>query len=605
MSKLITNNLKLFNVDNFIESFSEPNYNLYYYFLAKPTPYPVDGTPPTLTDNAQSVQIDPYDNMICGKRITSSDVAQMVPRKNWTAGRVYTPYSHDLVDIYETDFYVVAPESGSYHVFKCVDNNRGSNSTVSPLLSQTSADDDSYFTADGYQWKYMYSITSNQFAKFATNDYIPVYVNANVVGNAVSGSIQSILVANVGSGYASYCNGFFQEVRVGGNPLIYQIDSATASANANFYINSAIKITAGPGSGQQKVITGYTVAGSVKRVIIDSQFSTAVTTSSKYEITPLVQIIGDGTGAQARAIVNASSNTIQSIEVVSRGQGYTYANAVITGNTGVINVSTGTAITATSATGKIIISPKGGHGSNAAAELGARYVGMSTEFDSTLSGGKVVDSNDFRIVGVIKDPLFANVVLSISGGTGTFVDAEVVKQSQANGTFTAYGVVTFANSSVVRLSNAYGIFLTGNSTVNILTGNTSGYTAVCDTATQPSTYFDQTYKLVGTMSYSEFQEDELITQSSTTGNGFFYSQSGTGGNARTVRLVNKRGTFNQSDITTTYSITGSSSLATMDVSALADADLVHGTGDVIYVENFAPVQKTAGQTETIKLILKF
>jgi len=78
---------------------------------------------------------------------------------------------------------------------------------------------------------------------------------------------------------------------------------------------------------------------------------------------------------------------------------------VITGNTGIINVSTGSTTT-NSATAKAIISPKGGHGSNAAAELGSRYVGLSTEFDSTLSGGKVVDENDFRVVGCYKGSAF-------------------------------------------------------------------------------------------------------------------------------------------------------------------------------------------------------
>lgn len=767
MSKLITNNLKLFNVDNFIESFVEPNYNIYYYFLANPRPFAQDSTPPTLYSNPQTIEIDTYDNMICGKRITSSDVARMTLRKNWTSGVVYTPYAHDAQNLETADYYVVHPESGSYHVFKCIDNNNGANSTSAPLLSQTSADDDFYFTSDGYQWKYMYSITSTEFDKFATSSYMPVFVNANVVGNAVSGSIQSIQVVNKGSGYASYCNGFFQEVRVGGNPLVYALDSSTASSNSNFYINSAIKISSGPGSGQQRVITGYTVSGSTRRVIVDTPFSTAPTTSSKYEISPLVQVSGDGSGATARAVVNASSNTIQSVEIVDRGEGYTYATVTITGNTGVINVSSNSTTTNT-ATAKVIISPKGGHGSNAAAELNSRYVGISSEFDSTLSGDKVVDENDFRVVGILKDPLFANVVLDISSGTGEFEDGEVVYQSQgapiagivitnpgsgyssnatvtitgsssvsavanassnssgrisqinisntgqgyispsitisapaaqtfnsntsvsntddfitiSNNVFqnndtvkylvavgntavsglsnnttyyvvqanstgiklssslngsainltagasetghsltgntatavavvdtnkitTAYGIVTFANSSVVKMTNAYGIFVTGNSTTSVLTGNTSGYTATCDSVTQPSTYFDQTYKVLGTMEASEFQEDELITQPTTTGNGYFYSQSGAGANTRTVRLVNKRGTINQSDLSVDYTIEGSTSAARMQVSSLVGSDLVHGTGDVIYIENFSPVNKNTGQTETIKLILKF
>jgi hypothetical protein len=765
MSKLITNNIKLFNVDQFIESFSEPNFNIYYYFVGNPIPFANDNIPPTLNDNVQTTFVDPYDNMIYGKRITSSDIVQMAPRHDWVANTVYTKYTHDDENIMQSNFYVLSDETSFYSVFKCLDNNGGVPSSYRPRLSETSADDDFYFTtSDGYQWKYMYSITPTQFTNFATASHIPVFVNSNVVGNSVIGSIDNIEVVLGGSGYASYANGNFQEVRVAGNPLIYAIDPSTASSNANFYINSALKVTNGTGSGQQRYITGYTVAGSTRRVFIDSPFDTNPTTSSTYEITPLVSIDGDGTGAQARALVNTSSNSIYSIEIVQRGSGYTYAAVTVTGNTGIINVSTGTAITANSATAKVIISPKGGHGSNAAAELGARFVGISTVFDSSLSGSKVVDENDFRVVGIIKDPLFANVVLEISSSTGVFADGEVISQSQGspiagivitnpgsgytsnavvtvtgtnslaavanassnstgrisqinlsntgqgyilpsitisapsaisfnsntavsntndfvtisnnvfqnndyvkylvaagntalsalsnnsnyfvvqanstgvklsstlnggaiditaglsetghsltgntatavavvdtNKTTTARGIVYSANDSIVKLTNAYGFFVTGNTSTSLLVGNTSGFTAVCDTSTQPTTYFDQTYKVVGSLQTAQgFTEDELVVQNENA-NGYFYSS-----NSTVVRLVDKKGTINQSEVGgTQYYITGDTSDAQFLVSGIVPSDLINGSGDVIYIENFTPITKSSGQTETIKLVLEF
>jgi hypothetical protein len=765
MSKLITNNLKLFNVDQFIESFSEPNFNIYYYFVGNPIPFENDNIPPTLYDNTQTTFVSPYENMIYGKRITSSDIVQMAPRHNWVAGTVYTKYTHDDDNLLDSNFYVLSNEGSSYSVFKCLDNNRGSQSTYRPRLSETAADDDFYFTtSDGYQWKYMYSITPTQYTKFATTAHIPVYVNANVVANAVNGSIDNIEVVSGGNGYASYTNGSFQEVRVGGNPLIYAIDPLNASSNGNFYINSALKITNGTGSGQQKFITGYTVAGSTRRVIVDSAFTVTPTTSSTYEITPLVTITGDGSDAQARAIVNTSSNTIYSIEVVNRGSGYTFATVTVAGNTGIINVSTGTAITANTATAKVIISPKGGHGSNAAAELGAHFVGVSTLFDSALSGDKVVNENDFRVVGIIKDPLFANVILNISSPIGSFTDGEVVSQSQGspiasivitnpgsgytsnadvtisgassvpaaanassnssgrisqinisntgqgyilptalitspapitfngntsvsntndfisisnnvfqnndyvkylvaagntavsglanntdyfivsanstgvklsstlNGsainltagvsqtghsltgntatvvvvvdnikTSNANGIVFAANDSVVKLTNAYGFFITGNTSTNLLVGKTSGAIAVVDTSTQPTTYFDQTYKVVGSLSSAQgFTEDELVVQASNA-NGYFYSS-----NSTVVRLVNKKGTINQSEVNgPQYTINGQNSQAQFLVSGIVPSDLVKGSGEVIYIENFTPISKANGQTETIKLVLEF
>lgn len=766
MSKLITNNLKLFNVENFIESFTEPGFNIYYFFVGNPRPFSSDTTPPVLYDNVQTTSMDAYDNMIYGKRITANDVVAMCPRHDWESGLVYTKYSHDSNSLFESAFYVMSDEGSSYSVFKCLDNAGGAVSTEQPLSTSTEADDDFYFTSDGYQWKYMYSVTPSQYNKFATQSHLPVFVNANVVGNSASGSIDNIQVVSPGSAYASYSNGSLQEVRVGGNPLVYAIES-TASSNSNFYVNSALKITSGSGSGQQRIITGYTVTGSARRVYIDSPFDASglPTTASTYEITPLVTVSGDGSGAKARAIVNAASNTIYKIEIVNRGVDYTYATVAITGNTGIVNVSTGTAITANTATAKVIISPKGGHGSNAAAELGGKYAGISVQFDSTLSGNKVVDENDFRSVGVIKDPAFANVVLSITGSTGTFSDNEEITQgsgaaiagivvtspgsgytanavvtitgtssnsatavavanssgrissipltvggagyvipsvtisapaaysfnsytdtstpddfitvtdnrfqnndyvkylvatgntvisglanntsyyvvsanstgvklsSTLNGsainitagsspgetghsltgqtaiatavlsterTITARGTVYAANDSVVKLTNAYGFFVVGNSSVSLLYGNTTEYTAECTSVTQPTTYFDQTYKVVATLQTAQdFVEDEIVTQSENA-TGYFYSS-----NSTVVRLVDKRGTINQSDISTNYYIDGSTSTAKSLVSGIIPADLIHGSGDVIYIENFTPITKTGGQTETVKLVLEF
>ena len=535
MSKLITNNIKLFNVDQFIESFSEPNFNIYYYFIGNPIPYTEDASPPTLVDTVQTTLFDTYNNMIYGKRITSEDVCSMAPRHNWVAGTVYQQYVHDTNN-YQNNFYVLSDEGSSYSVFKCLNNNNGVPSTYRPRLSDTSADDDFYFTpTDGYQWKYMYSITTTQYNKFATTSHIPVFINANVVGNAVYGSIDSIVVTSGGDRYASYTSGYFQEVRVGGNPLIFAIDSTTASSNANFYINSALKITNGTGSGQQRYVTGYTVSGTTRRVIIDSAFDTTPTTSSQYEITPLVTVTGDGSGAQARAIVNTQSNTIYSIEVVSRGEGYTHASVVVTGNTGIINVNTGSTITANTATAKVILSPKGGHGSNAAAELGAHYVGISTIFDSSLSGGKVVDSNDFRVVGIIKDPLFANVEIDISLSSGTFLDGETVSQSlgspissivitSAGSGYTSNSTVTISGSSTVdALANAEANS-SGRISVIKIANNGAGYITPTATVNPPSpVYFNANSDVTDatdfiSISNNVFQNNDYVKYLVATGN---------------------------------------------------------------------------------------
>jgi hypothetical protein len=559
-------------------------------FVGFPQSYADDNNPPELKDNVQDSFTDPFNNMVYGKRITSTDVTKMIRRVDWTSNTTYSKYAHDdgLLDV--EDFFVVSAESGSYHVFKCLDNASGAPSTDQPLFSETMANDEIYITpGDNYQWKYMYTISSANYTKFATNTHIPLFVNSNVVGNAVSGSIDNIELTFQGVGYDSYTNGSFQATLVDGDPTVFLLSTQNAfcSPNSYFYNGCAVKITEGTGVGQQRKIINYIVDGASRKIIVESPFEVTPLTNSHFEITPIVNITGDGSGAVARAIVNASSNVIHRIEIVERGQNYTRATATVFGNTGLTSLANLEAVTATA---KVIISPKGGHGSNAAAELYSKYAGISVGFDSALSGGKVIDENDFRQIGILQDPLYSNVDITISNPSGVFQSGQLVTQGTSN----AYGIVSFANTTKLRLTNAYGIFVNGNTTAYILTSNAvSACTATAISVTFPNTYFDQTTTLTGTIQTAQyFTEDEFVTQGNA--NGQVYSS-----NATVLKLYNTKGIF------TTSLVAGDDSEASINATAVATPDLVKSTGDIFYVENFVPISKTNGQTETFKLILEF
>ena len=754
MSLLITNNMRLFNIGHFLESFTEDNFNIYYCFIGSPLPFSDDFNPPVIGDNTQTVLVESYDTMLYGRRVTANDVVQMVPRYEWQTGSKYSKYTHTALNLFDEPFYTVVDEGSAFNVFKCLDNNNGANSTVAPSFAETSASDDFYFTADGYQWKYMYSITPTNFDNFATADFIPVYVDANVVANAISGCIENIQVTNSGNNYVAITSGNFQEIATFGNPRSFSIDPSSASSNANFYNTSALKVVAGVGAGQQRKIVGYTVSGTVRVVTVDNQFDVEPTTESSYVISPLVTISGDGSGATARAVVNSTSKTVESIEITNRGENYTYAGVTFSGNTG--GGDGGAAAT-------VIISPRGGHGSNAAAELGCHYVCVSAKFDSAASGGKFTDDNDFRVVGLINDPNFTRAVISVSNNSGSFEDGEVITQylgspiseiivtnpgsgytsnaaivieGVSSNTAAAFGIsntsgrvasvrvtntgsgyllptvtigpptaqtfnaatnvsntddfilisnsvfqnndyvkyVTATGNTVISgltnnsfyfavsanstgfkvsstlngaainltsgasetghsftgqaalavatlntnkqavangrvtsfsggqlvLANVHGFFQQGNSTLGLVVGEGSGYTAVVDSVSQPTTYFDQTVRLTGALQTAQdFADDELITQENG-GNGYYYQS-----NSTVMRVVNKKGTISITNSEVNKFVVGNESDARFLVTNTAGPDIIDGSGSVIYLENFSPITKTAGQTETIKLILDF
>lgn len=596
--KLITNYFKLSNARQFIDSVGSAN-SVFYMFVGKHTPFTNDSIPPTPYETVKDTVIDVYENMLYGKHITSSDVAQMVNRYNWTSGTKYAKYAHDDNTLSTKKYFVVALNAGSYDVFKCLDNNGGVASTVQPSRLQTSADDDFYFTSDGYQWKFMYTIDQATMDKFATVTHIPVVANNAVSGNAASGAIEVISVVKGGARYNSYTSGTFQAISVGGNTLIHTIDP-TAAANNDFYVNCSVKITSGSGSGEQRKIANYIVAGSTKRIVLDSPFTVQPTTSSTYEITPSVTIAGDGQGAVARALVNAVSNTIYRIEMTERGSGYSWATASVAGNTGILSTANAL-IAVTSATLQPIISPPGGHGKDPAAELNGHHIGISLKFTASESDNRVINENDFRQIGIIRDPLFANVEVSYADAVGTgFEDGELIIQDNTG----ASGIVTYVTQNEVRMSNVHGFFVTGNTSYRLLRGQTSNTYATAGAVTSPGLYFDQTHRVIAERQTTQnFNEDEVVYQTDVgIANAYCYFA-----NTEVVRITNLKGVINLSEDTQNIDrfIVGKDSGASSRVTGQVYPDLVKGSGQVVYIENVTPVTKAANQSESVKLILEF
>jgi hypothetical protein len=582
---LLTNYFNLHNVKQFQESISETANSVYYVFAGKSTPYSSgDDNVPNIENNNDNVNIDPYKSIVFGKRVSTNDVKVMVPRYDWTYGTIYTPYRSNT-DLSACSFYAVVNAVSSYYVFKVLDNNNGASSTIQPSFNETGADDEYYSTSDGYVWKYMYTIDKTTFNKFSTNDYIPVVPDANVQSNAVSGSIDVVVISYAGSNYNTFLSNtfIFSDLAIGGNNLIYSIANNAPSAN-DFYNGSLIYLKDGTGIGQYKKIVDYVVSGNTKQIVLESEFSVKPDSTTVYEITPSIYIVGDGTNAVARAIVNtSSSNSISRIEILNRGSGYTYANASVVGNTGGIS---------NSAILQVVYGPKGGHGKDPQVELGGKYIGISVTFANS-EGGTISTKNDFRTIGLLKDPLFSNVNLSFSSTTGVFTDNETVTQANTNAT----GIVIDQTLSSVSLTNVNGIFVTGYS----ITGSSSGAVANVSSydingETKNFNTFDNRYKFSFSSSTGTFIEDETVYQTDVTlSNAIFHSNT-----SSYVYLTNKQGTINIAN-----TITGTNSAASMTLAAKWPSDIVEGSGEVLYIENIDPIDRDNQQSETIKLILKF
>lgn len=584
-TKLVTPYLNLHNANQFRESISETANSIYYVFAGRHMQYAGgDAAVPDLVNDNNTVNIDPYKLAVFGKKVANSDVKIMVPRYNWVSNTVYAAYRSNT-DISACNYYAVVNASSTFHIFKVLDNKGGIASTIQPDFNDTAADDEYYSTSDGYVWKYMYTVDSATFAKFATTEYIPVVPNANVSGNAVSGAIDVIVTSAAGSNYNTYFSNTFisSDLAIGGDPTIYTIAN-NASSSSQFYNGSVLYIKSGTGIGQIRKIIDYSVIGVQKKITLNAAFTVAPNITSVYEITPSVLITGDGTGAIARALVNtSSSNSIHTVEIIERGAGYSYATATVIGNTGGVS---------NAASLQVILGPKNGHGKDSEIELGGKYLGISITFANNESN-TIPTVNDYRTIGLIKDPFFANVTLTVASQTGLFVDNEIISQANSNAT----GQVTESTLNTVSLTNVAGIFITNK----IITGTTSGASAnavsfVISGQAKDFNTFDNRYRYTYSSGTGSFIPDEKVYQLDVAiANANYHSND-----ANYYYLTDLRGIINSGN-----TITGVNSNATAMLSTLIVPDIVEGSGEVLYIENIDPIARSASQSESIKLILKF
>ena len=192
MAQIITNNFNVYNAKEFIDNFDSDLYLV----IGRPQSWENEPTAPTPI-NTQYSDIDYWADSVALKRIVSADVKQVVKRYTYTTGVVYSQYDNAEANLYTSPFYVMTLLD--YNVYKCLFNNFGAVSTVKPTGRSTSILE----TADGYRWKYMYSLTDADLLKFLTTDYMPINVDENVVQSAIKGTIDSIVITNRGNNYSS------------------------------------------------------------------------------------------------------------------------------------------------------------------------------------------------------------------------------------------------------------------------------------------------------------------------------------------------------------------------------------------------------------------
>ena len=488
MPAIVTNKFRIHNAKQFVEAFDEITYTSgnaitdasgllnthMYLFIGKVTAWADDTAPPTPTDSVSNTVYNHWRDMIAAKKIGSTDISHVAPRYNWTTGTNYFAYLHSNNSLFDQQFYVMTDD---YNVYKCLSNNNTDGaSTTKPSGTGTAI----VSTGDGYKWKFLYQISAARALKFVTPSYIPTQRvrKANLaIANTTDSSFQyAVEIAANTSG-----NGAIEVVHVTSGGSNYRFETGSLATftettttakisgtglSDDYIIGSDIYFTSGDQSGKGGTITDFVASTDV--VTWAPATSAAPATGDTYSIGPKVTITGDGHGGNVRA-TNTASGVLGDIVVVAGGNNYGNAVATVTTTSGVGTQGSGAALVP-------VIGPRGGHGDDAIEELGGFFVMVNSRLEYGESGN-FTTNNDFRKIGLVAQPLFANGDVATSSTIDQCVTVTI--QSWNSTAYAEDETVTGA------LSGATGkvVDFKSNTTLRLVdvttgTGTTTGYDGI-------------------------------------------------------------------------------------------------------------------------------
>jgi len=307
------------------------------------------------------------------------------------------------------------------------------------------------------------------------------------------------------------------------------------------------------------VVTDSTISAAAVNGSIDT---VRITAGSGYtDGTYYTAIDGDGSSGIVEIVVSGGAIQPQGssgTNVFAAGTGYTFATVDLTDTysdnaltlSSSIGAGTGGSVTP-------IISPRGGHGFNAVEELGAHYVMMNTKLEQA-EGDDVTVANDFREVGIVKDPY--------NFGTTTVSSASTRRQSYAIKFASAPATDYIIDEKITQsTTGAVGRVVEWDATNNIL-------------------YYVQ----------ERFADFGI----NAAGNYVAFSGANTVTGATSLAAAIPSSTASEN-----VTLTGGTVLTF--TTGYANPELEPDSGHILYVENRRPISRASDQTEDIKIVVEF
>ena len=551
MAAIVSSNFRSLNAQNFKEDVTATGSNVYI-GLGKPSAWTTSTG--TVTDSTPALPVDAIDNInlarkqLLGiKKISDTDVSHVCPRHNWSNNEIYVAWDSNDADIFEKAFYVLTAD---FKVYKCL---YSTGTGVSDVPTSTSAAP--FTTADNYVWKYMYTILAADAEKFLTTSYMPVKTLTVSTTGLTSGAVNSGTVFTLTAENPDIQIGqLVTGTNVTGTPVVTVIDGTRITVDvtqSGSAVASGATLTFGDfpatsvSNAQQQAQKTSAALGNVRG--IERILITAVGSGYPDNASGVTMLIsGDGASA-AITVTDAMIGSDERFAITShipnnKGSAYTVADIVISDSGD-----------GTGATARAIIAPGQGHGTDPVQELGGFYVAINAQISGATDATDIVNTNDFRQITLIKNPLqtTGGAKLTATTARGTKF-LKMATEAEHDGTDTLMALVATAA-------------LTGDP---VMTGDTSGsvayVTAVDTTANNIKVYYHQN-EVTG---FGNFTNNETID----------------------------------------FTVAGSaiaSNVNTLSSAATVAAGFDTSSGEVLFLENRDPIQRSTTQVEDVKLIIEF
>ena len=568
MAAIISSNFRSLNAAAFVDEIQGDRSNVYI-GLGKSSPWggtttanTSDTDAPTPTDTLDGIN-EARQQLIGLKLVTDNDISHVVPRYDWSAGNVFVAWDSTDPAIFDKAFYCLTAD---FKVYKCII--APTSGGVSDVPTFTSAAVQS--TSDGYHWKYMYTILASDSEKFLTNSYMPVktFTEKTTAICAVDSAGTVVTLENenpriqVGQKITADTTGGTSSVPTDTTVISVSGKVVTVSGNATVKDGNILTfgnfLSTDPKFAQQQSQVSSRAlgaAGGIERLKLTAGGTGYNNDGSGI----LLTITGDGANAApGQTGINASYvsggafvSDIIMTDITpdagdSVGSDYTVAQVAVSGGGG-SGASFEPIIAPRGRPGFSTVNPNGGHGCDPVFELGGFYVGVNVQISGTADSA-IANTQDFRQISLIRNPLINGVI-----PTNPASAINTLK-------YISYttGYTEAANLALAVQANDHVIENTSS--------GFKGYIVNVDTTNRRIYYFQN--DLTGYI--PPVDNADMIVK--------------TGG-----------------QVATQYALSDAN---TASVNA-APANFTAGSGEMLFLENRDPIQRSTSQIEDIKLIIEF